>query len=187
VSFKRRKTIKDSERELRGKLGPNGRRLCRQCKKEVHPPRKTFCSDECVHEWKLRSSGKYLREQVYLRDLGRCNLCKVDTRIQRIQLEDALRECGYDEKDPRYAALIASLSLTRSEARKSLWQADHIRPVENGGGECGLGGIQSLCVSCHKAKTGRQASYRAKPVGLKQFKVPGLPGLDSFKGFSGKF
>ncbi len=33
--------------------GPNGRNLCRRCATEVPRGRITFCSDACVHEWKL--------------------------------------------------------------------------------------------------------------------------------------
>src|SRR5690606_22346474 len=50
--------------------GPNGRALCRRCGTEVSGRRRTFCSDSCVHEWKLRTQGDYLREQVFQRDRG---------------------------------------------------------------------------------------------------------------------
>lgn len=182
MSYKRRRSLRDNEKELRYKRGPNGFRLCRQCRKEVQPPRRTFCSDECVHEWKLRSDPKYLREQVYLRDLGQCARCGVDTRLQKIKLEDVLRACRYDEGSPEYVALIASLRLTRSEARKSLWQADHIRPVEDGGGECDIGNIQTLCVKCHKAKTAGQTSYRSKPRTIKPIRPK-----NRLKGIGSKF
>jgi 5-methylcytosine-specific restriction endonuclease McrA len=35
----------------------------------------TFCSPECVHEWKLRSDPRYLRKHVWLRDKGMCRRC----------------------------------------------------------------------------------------------------------------
>ena len=62
--------------------GPNGRGLCRWCSLEVPPRRFTFCSAYCVHEWKLRSQPRYLREQVFLRDRGVCGSCGVDTQFQ---------------------------------------------------------------------------------------------------------
>jgi 5-methylcytosine-specific restriction protein A len=52
-----------------------GRPLCRWCKTAVSGRRRTFCSDACVHEWRLRSSASYLRECVYKRDKGICALC----------------------------------------------------------------------------------------------------------------
>ena len=61
-------------------LGPNGRILCRWCNLETPTGRVTFCSDWCVHEWRLRSDPGYLREQVLKRDRGVCAICRIDTR-----------------------------------------------------------------------------------------------------------
>lgn len=49
------------------------------------------------------------------------------------------------------------------EKRKAsnMWQADHILPVQHGGGGCGLENIQSLCTLCHKRKTAEQARRNA--------------------------
>ena len=33
------------------------------------------------------------------------------------------------------------------------WEADHIIPVSEGGGECGLDNYRTLCVMCHKKAT----------------------------------
>lgn len=189
MSFKRRNSLKDNERNIRKLRGPNGFRLCRWCGEEVRPPRRTFCSDAHVHEWKLRSSVKYLREKVYERDLGKCASCGVDTRLQRTSLEDALRPSG-DARSPAYVALLKSLDLTASEAKRSLWQADHVKPVAEGGGLCGLEGIQTLCVKCHKRKSRGQASYAAPKAGTRPPKGKGLPGIIGVrgpKGFKGKF
>lgn len=43
--------------------------------------------------------------------------------------------------------------------RKSLWDADHIVPVVEGGGECDLSNIRTLCLRCHRAMT---AALRAR-------------------------
>src|SRR3954467_877980 len=59
--------------------GPNGRGLCRWCSLEVPRGRYTFCSEFCVHEWKLRTPPAYLREKVFERDRGICADCGVDT------------------------------------------------------------------------------------------------------------
>jgi 5-methylcytosine-specific restriction endonuclease McrA len=37
--------------------------------------------------------------------------------------------------------------------RRSLWEADHLTPVAEGGGECGLDNLITRCIPCHKAKT----------------------------------
>lgn len=43
----------------------------------------------------------------------------------------------------------------KSVSRKSLWDADHILPVCEGGGECDLENIRTLCLACHKDVTYR--------------------------------
>src|SRR3954462_5887550 len=70
--------------------GPNGRILCRWCSLETPPGRLTFCSDWCVHEWRLRSDPGYLRQQVFERDHGICVTCGMDPetdgrRIRRLR------------------------------------------------------------------------------------------------------
>jgi 5-methylcytosine-specific restriction endonuclease McrA len=46
------------------------------------------------------------------------------------------------------------------------WDADHIVPVVEGGGECGLSNFRTLCISCHAKETkrlhGRLAAGRKK-------------------------
>ena len=37
--------------------------------------------------------------------------------------------------------------------RKTLWEADHILPVAEGGGECDLENIRTLCLICHRKQT----------------------------------
>jgi 5-methylcytosine-specific restriction enzyme A len=124
--------------------GPNGRALCRWCTVEVPQGRRTFCSDWCVHEWRLRSDSGYVREQILARDKGVCALCSVDcvrewNRIRRVRgraRELALRDWG-----------------VRLRQRSSLWDADHIVPVAEGGGECDLANIRTLCLKCHRQVT----------------------------------
>ena len=57
----------------RAKLGgwaPRQRDSSRWCGGEVSGRRITFCSEACVHEWKLRTDPGYLRAQVFERDRG---------------------------------------------------------------------------------------------------------------------
>jgi 5-methylcytosine-specific restriction endonuclease McrA len=34
-----------------------------------------------------------------------------------------------------------------------LWDADHVIPVIEGGGECDLSNMRTLCLKCHRAQT----------------------------------
>ncbi len=126
--------------------GPNGRGLCRWCSLEVPRGRFTFCSEFCVHEWKLRSQPAYLREQVFIRDRGICAGCGIDT-------SEAARKLRYARGANRHA-LLAHWGL-KQRPRKSLWDADHILPVAEGGGECDLENLRTLCLRCHRETTRR--------------------------------
>ena len=113
---------------------------CRRCGAEVPNGRFTFCSDNCVHEWKLRTDPSYLRAQVFLRDQGVCALCGVDT--------EALR------KDKRKLDYAARRQFEKDwGGRRNLWDADHVVPVVEGGGECDLSNMRTLCLKCHREVT----------------------------------
>ncbi len=124
--------------------GENGRALCRWCSLEVPPPKRTFCSEWCVHEWKLRTDPGYLRECVLKRDRAICAVCRVDTHEAWLRLKRA--------RGDRRADMLAKWNLTRMN-RKTLWDADHILPVVEGGGECDLSNIRTLCLRCHREVT----------------------------------
>ena len=133
-------------RALRHELptGETGRCLCRWCALEVPRGRFTFCSDWCVHEWRLRSNPGYLREQVLRRDKGICSDCGVDILSAYRQIRKA--------RGARRSELLARWGLKRA-TRRSLWDADHILPVAEGGGECDLANIRTLCLLCHRKAT----------------------------------
>lgn len=124
--------------------GANGRALCRWCSTEVQPPRRTFCSDDCVHHWRMRTSPAYLREQVFKRDRGVCALCREDTMAR----SHSLRRLPWRARRRRCEQLGIPYHRLRSP-----WDADHIVPVVEGGGECALDNLRTLCIPCHRAVT----------------------------------
>ena len=124
--------------------GPSGRPLCRWCQLEVPKGRRTFCSEFCVNEWRMRTSPGYLRELVFERDHGVCAACGVDTEAELRRLK---RSRGANRK-----VLLGHWGLDRLW-RRSLWDADHILPVAEGGGECDLDNIRTLCLKCHHQAT----------------------------------
>ena len=130
-----------------------GKAICRWCRGPVAPPRRTFCGEACVHEWKIRSSPWYVRREVKKRDKGVCRLCGLDVLT-------AHREWGR-RKPP--AGDRAARRQWRAERPR--WEADHIVPVADGGGECGLENYRLLCRPCHirvtqSWRTQRTASRR---------------------------
>lgn len=134
------------------KFSKNGRPLCRYCEKEVQPPKRTFCSQQCVHEWKLRKSSSYVRAFVFKRDKGVCAICGCNAH--------ELRKQGHRMKLEDYKAFAKSLKMPYK--RSTWWDADHIVPVVEGGGECGLENYRTLCVPCHRKVTKELASRLAQ-------------------------
>jgi len=114
-----------------------GRPICRWCRTPVQRPRRTFCSDACVHEWKVRSSPWYVRQQVKKRDKGTCRLCGFN-------VVKAHREWTRSKPPASDRAVRKAWRAVRPR-----WEADHIVPVADGGGECGLENYRLLCRPCH--------------------------------------
>jgi hypothetical protein len=58
----------------------NHRGHCHWCDAAVVPPRRSWCSDACVHEWRIRADANYVRRLVLERDHGICAKCGLDTK-----------------------------------------------------------------------------------------------------------
>ena len=120
---------------------------CRYCGLPVVGRRRTFCSDACVHEWRLRAWPSYLRETVFTRDAGICALCGLDTK----ELPEE-RVWGY---------------------RKARWEADHTIPLVEGGAN-DMGNVRTLCVPCHRAATAALRVRMAAPKAPEPAPIPQL-------------
>src|SRR5262249_7919127 len=113
--------------------GAGGRCLCRQCGVEVPKGRRTFCGDACVDRWKLKSDPTYLRRQVGKRDKGRCAQCGLRCR----DLEKSLRLLrGVLARLGQARVFGAVRKALKVAKRTTLWDADHVLAVVEGGGEC---------------------------------------------------
>lgn len=130
-----------------------GYRECRYCHESVLPPRRTFCSDKCIHEYRLRTDGTYLRECVFKRDNGICSICDTDTKVlakelDRLHPADPLGDILRKEHN-----ISKSRKVNLYKLGGGLWDADHILPVKDGGGCSGLENLRTLCIGCHKLIT----------------------------------
>lgn len=156
---------------------------CRYCKKKVKPPKQSWCSQECVDEYLVRRSPTDARRAVFNRDGGVCSVCVVDTVALARTLEvpfdkeaycagrrgqfalgsgarmfdmDAIRRAR-DDRDADTPTVRAILGrLDRGSVESALWDMDHVVPVKDGGGGCGLDNLQTLCLWCHDRKTHRR-------------------------------
>ena len=118
-------------------MGSNGRLACLLCTQDIIEKRRsTFCSRQCANDFRLKTDASYVRFRVFDRDRGICGGCQADV-------------FAGTGRNPR------------ARGTGDLWQADHIVPVIEGGGECGLDNYRTLCTACHKAETAKLAKRRA--------------------------
>lgn len=147
-----RKFNKKLREPLRGRIGKGHEDfLCRWCGKEVPKKRRTFCSDYCVHEHRIRSNIDYMREQVFKRDFGICAKCGLDCELLKYEARQLLNETD----EYKVSEFLSTFSVPMGRIKGfinrnlALWDADHKVPVRFGGGGCGLDGMQTLCSGCH--------------------------------------
>ena len=157
--------------------GPNGFNLCRECRNECPGARRTFCSKECVHEWKCRTDRTYQRQQVLKRDKGICADCGHDCVADEEEYRSHKWLALGSKKDPKTGHWVYATSeevegaktamatiRERNQAkshRMTFWDMDHKIPVIEGGGGCGLENLETCCIPCHKKRTKALAKRRA--------------------------
>ena len=155
---------------------------------ELPKGRKSWCSQKCVDEYLMRSSSSGMRAAVYRRDRGVCAICGCDATKEYRKWIDARREVrrltAYLLRDFVIGLWNIRTDITnppkRAEIRRFMedmmnryapgewtpgrstgWDADHIVPVCEGGGECSLDNLRTLCQVCHKRETAKLAARRA--------------------------
>ena len=133
--------------------GPNGLAQCRQCSKEVHPPRRTFCSQACVDLWVVRT-GSGMARFIRKRDKGVCALCRLDCQALKRQYKKLLT------KQARVAFKVQH-GIPASRTIR-FWDVDHIVPVVEGGGSSGPDNLRTLCIPCHRRVTRELSQKRAR-------------------------
>ena len=108
----------------------------------------------------MRTSPAYVREQVFKRDRGICALCSDDTMAR----SRSLRRLPWRARKRRCRELGIPYRRLRAP-----WDADHVVPVVEGGGQCSLENFRTLCIPCHQLETAR---LRRR---LKQARAAGVP------------
>jgi 5-methylcytosine-specific restriction protein A len=153
--------------------GPRGFRLCRICKTETTYKRATLCSEACRTKWAIMTSPSYARQLVYQRDKGVCAICDLDTEML-LKMIEGPKSAFFSERPWRSLSELPFGSFVRhvgynhhpllytTGRSASLWDADHIVPVVEGGGECDLDNYRTLCIWCHKKVTAELAARRAE-------------------------
>jgi len=151
------------------RAGARGTRWCRWCWSAVTPPRRTWCSQECVHEYRLERDWNYIRSAVEKRDRGVCVLCGVDTAWLRNVILHLRAVEWWNE--PAGLMLMGRAKLVRWRwlhyavlgccSSRDPWEADHIHARADGGRDH-PDNLRTLCVPCHKERTRRWVAERAR-------------------------
>jgi 5-methylcytosine-specific restriction enzyme A len=101
-----------------------------------------------------------MRYVVHQRDKGVCAECKTDTDAQRREYEALRRKAksslssnSITAVNQELAAALKRYGVPHSRSWGDWWDADHIVPVIEGGGECSLDNLRTLCLPCHKRVT----------------------------------
>lgn len=159
-----------------------GNPVCRYCGSLVPKPRRTFCSSRCVDEWKIRRSASEVRLQVFRRDKGICAVCGLDTVAAKkkiYDLWDAIdKHIHPSQRDKKQKNIAKHLDIWCDRLRagswrriilRTIWEAHHIHPVIEGGGQCGLDGYATMCSGCHLKETNglrrRLRKHKERKVG----------------------
>ena len=118
----------------------NGNPLCRNCDEIIPKGRRAYCSDRCHWEYMIKHSPEFaaalFREKYGTRCAG----------------------CGADEATIESVWLEAKAMLEIVGAGEYLlpfkpFPLDHVRPVIDGGGSCGMENYRLLCPRCHTGIT----------------------------------
>lgn len=103
-----------------------------------------------------------MRQRVYRRDKGICALCGIDTALLGKALHSEWGRVSQARTDrERHERAEFRKRYRWFFRRRTYWDADHIIPVVEGGGECTLENIRTLCVPCHQQVTKDLARRRA--------------------------
>ncbi len=147
---------------------------CRWCGKGISKPDGTQnlrrrWHQACLDEFLDLDIGR-VRLKVFDRDRGVCAACGVDTSALEAEMRREWQEQRKKQREEgdRWASYDLAFTDTGIQLRlegylirQSLWQMDHVVPTTDGGEDV-LDNLQTLCQPCHRVKTARENSARAR-------------------------
>ena len=149
---------------------------CTWCGRQVTGRKVSWCSKACVEAFRQVNDPEHIRRLIYRRDHGVCRCCGFDTdKLLRIlwwsitsnslprarSPKTLLRKLRWQHLGDIHIHEL-SQQLFGCSLRRVPWEADHIVPVVEGGGQQGLSSYRTLCLLCHKIRTRRLARRLAQ-------------------------
>ena len=146
-----------------------------------------FCGEPCAKSFRVKTRSGVARAELFKLERGVCQACGLDcdallSRLvaepsvpERARMLEAARGEKGNPTSPCFSSARAA-AIARAPRAGDLWQADHIVPVAEGGGECGLENFRTLCDGCHRRATTdlrarmREAAAAAAAEGTKDIR-----------------
>jgi 5-methylcytosine-specific restriction protein A len=117
-----------------------------------------------------------MRYLLFKRDKGICVLCQTDTVVLKAEYDALPKVSGFaDDSGNARSQFLELHGIPHGRAWSDWWDADHITPVIEGGGECGLDNFRTLCIPCHRKVT-KELHSRLKQ---KRVEAKSLPLFDN--------
>lgn len=129
--------------------------FCKWCGEKAA---RVWCGAECRQEAYVRMG--YVSGYLFQRDKGVCVKCGIDATWLYGKVNE-IRRLWRKYRPTSYLEFHASFGPWWTDSYQRLWEADHIIPVCEGGGCCGLENYQTLCLRCHKEDSSELAKRRA--------------------------
>lgn len=124
-----------------------------------------FCSYECMDIYLMKTKQGYCREKLFQIEHGICQLCGLDAEsfFQKIKSQPDVRKRVKILQSSQFNQLTSKQkeAIIKNPSSGMFWQADHIKAVYEGGGQCDIDNFRTLCVLCHKKVTADQTKQRA--------------------------
>lgn len=138
------------------------KRCCSWCGAAVLHPRRLWCSDECVAEYRVRFDPDYAKTQVWRRDHGRCAACGLECSTVMAAVQTIWLACGTTHQRGWQCRCVGCCIKKEYRGHHgSTWEMDHIVAVIDGGGALGITNYRTLCLPCHRRVTKELAKRRA--------------------------
>lgn len=138
---------------------------CTWCGEPVGKGRRTWCSQECVDQFCALRGGSWVDAQIWKRDHGVCAICGINADETRSLFTACRRKTpipGAEFSRAWWKGGEFSAQWGCWPYPQRHWEADHIVPVVEGGGCCGLENYRTLCVPCHRLETAALAARLAE-------------------------
>lgn len=125
--------------------------ICAWCGKLGSTDQGAYCSRACEDKDRVRTSQAFARTLVFSVEKGVCRICGLDAHALYERVKAMTPPERYQELI-RAGFSVAPRFIDRPN-ESLFWQADHILPVAEGGGEADLGNLRTLCTMCHAKET----------------------------------